>query len=246
MVADMRISEFIERSNATTEPSELFALLEDAAGGVGFDQIAYGALTEHSTYGTSEDRAPAVVLNYPSDWVQHYFEHNYAAVDPVVVYSPRIRAPFTWEWLAKVQDLRPEEQLVLDEGWEAGLKNGVTVPLHGPFASVAVVCFASSTGGADPDAQLGRLQALATQFHTAYLDFLQGRVPAAPGVCLSEREGECLLWSARGKSSWDIGMILGISEHTVNFHFKNTMRKFGTTSRIVAVVKAIRLGLLSP
>jgi DNA-binding CsgD family transcriptional regulator len=63
-------------------------------------------------------------------------------------------------------------------------------------------------------------------------------------IQLSRRERECLAWTAQGKSSWDIGMILNISENTVNFHVKNAMRKLGTTSRTVAVVKAIRLNLI--
>jgi DNA-binding CsgD family transcriptional regulator len=53
-----------------------------------------------------------------------------------------------------------------------------------------------------------------------------------------------LRWTAEGKSSWDIGAILSISENTVSFHIKNAMRKLGTTSRTVAVVKAIRLNLI--
>jgi LuxR family quorum-sensing system transcriptional regulator CciR len=65
-----------------------------------------------------------------------------------------------------------------------------------------------------------------------------------PRVRLSGREADCLRWTAEGKSSWDIGMILNISENTVNFHIKNAMRKFGTTSRTVAVVSAIRLNLI--
>ena len=63
-------------------------------------------------------------------------------------------------------------------------------------------------------------------------------------IQLSRREKECLMWVAQGKSSWDIGMILKISENTVNFHLKNAMRKLGTTSRTVAVVKSIRLNLI--
>jgi hypothetical protein len=51
-------------------------------------------------------------------------------------------------------------------------------------------------------------------------------------------------WTAEGKSSWDIGMILQISDNTVNFHIKKAMRKLDTTSRTVAVVKAIRLNLI--
>jgi DNA-binding CsgD family transcriptional regulator len=36
-------------------------------------------------------------------------------------------------------------------------------------------------------------------------------------MSLSEREKACLLWTARGKSSWEIGRILSISENTVAF-----------------------------
>jgi len=63
-------------------------------------------------------------------------------------------------------------------------------------------------------------------------------------IQLSGRERDCLIWTAQGKSSWDIGMILNISGNTVNYHVKNAMRKLGTTSRTVAVVKAIRLNLI--
>ncbi|OKO69999.1 MULTISPECIES: LuxR family transcriptional regulator [unclassified Bradyrhizobium] len=49
---------------------------------------------------------------------------------------------------------------------------------------------------------------------------------------------------AKGKSSWEIGRILHISENTVNFHLKNAMRRLGATSRIQAVIVAIRLNLI--
>ncbi|MBV9984572.1 helix-turn-helix transcriptional regulator [Bradyrhizobium sp.] len=61
---------------------------------------------------------------------------------------------------------------------------------------------------------------------------------------LSDREKACLAWSARGKSSWEIGQILAISEHTAVFHIKNAMRKLGTNNRTLAAVKAIQLGLI--
>lgn len=65
-------------------------------------------------------------------------------------------------------------------------------------------------------------------------------------VTLSSRERACLAWAAQGKSSWDIGAILAISENTVNFHIKNAMRKLQTTSRTVAAIKAMQLGLIAP
>lgn len=62
---------------------------------------------------------------------------------------------------------------------------------------------------------------------------------------LTAREVECLTWVANGKSSWDISLILGISENTVNFHVKNSMRKLDTSHRTVAAIRALRLGLIS-
>ena len=65
-------------------------------------------------------------------------------------------------------------------------------------------------------------------------------------VELSSREKACLSWTALGKSSWEIGRILSISENTVIFHIKNAMRKLGTSNRTVTAVKAIQLGLIEP
>jgi LuxR family transcriptional activator of conjugal transfer of Ti plasmids len=63
---------------------------------------------------------------------------------------------------------------------------------------------------------------------------------------LSPREKQCLAWAACGKSSWDIGKIVSITENTVNFHIKNAMKKLRTNSRTVAAIKAVRLGLIEP
>jgi LuxR family quorum-sensing system transcriptional regulator CciR len=63
---------------------------------------------------------------------------------------------------------------------------------------------------------------------------------------LSDREKACLSWAVSGKSSWEIGKILSISEHTVVFHIKNAMRKLNANSRAVAAFRAIRLGLIEP
>ncbi|MGZ2386106.1 helix-turn-helix domain-containing protein [Rhizobium brockwellii] len=61
---------------------------------------------------------------------------------------------------------------------------------------------------------------------------------------LTQREKECLSWVAKGKSSFAISRILGISEHTVHFHIKNILLKLNVSSRFVAVQKAARLGLI--
>ena len=64
------------------------------------------------------------------------------------------------------------------------------------------------------------------------------------GYSLSMREKEVLKWLKKGKSSWDISIILGISERTVNFHITNIMNKLDAMTRTQAVAISIEKGLI--
>jgi DNA-binding CsgD family transcriptional regulator len=65
-----------------------------------------------------------------------------------------------------------------------------------------------------------------------------------PNIALTNREKEALLWSAKGKSSWEISRIFNCTEAGVNYHFSNIRRKFGVSSRWAAVMMALELGLI--
>jgi DNA-binding CsgD family transcriptional regulator len=62
---------------------------------------------------------------------------------------------------------------------------------------------------------------------------------------LTGQEIECLRWCKEGKTNWEIGAILRISEKTVEFHLGNAMKKLGAGNRITAVVRALKLGLIA-
>jgi DNA-binding CsgD family transcriptional regulator len=241
---EMDLFSFIECSNRTQSLSTLFELLVDCAAKEGFSEIAYGALTYHEPLRLPEHPMPAIAVNFPLHWRERYFERRYYEIDPVVRRTPMLSKPFIWDQLVKGVQLHANERQVMEESKEAGLKHGVSVPLFGPSARVSVLSFASRFDDADPLQQLGHLNVLAWQFHVAYSAIAQPTEQKTDRIELSARERDCLRWTAEGKSSWDIGMILQISDNTVNFHIKKAMRKLDTTSRTVAVVKAIRLNLI--
>ena len=66
----------------------------------------------------------------------------------------------------------------------------------------------------------------------------------AAGAILTVREQEVLRMIAQAYSNRDIAMSLSIAEGTVKRHTTNMYEKLGATSRIDAVRKAARLGLL--
>jgi len=56
---------------------------------------------------------------------------------------------------------------------------------------------------------------------------------------ISPREKEVLKWIIEGKTNWEIGVILHISERTVKFHVQNLMKKLRATNRYHIVAKAL-------
>ncbi len=241
----MEIFEHVERFNGTKSLPELFNCLVAAADRQGFGQVAYGPLTYDEPLHLPGHVSPFVAMNFPRNWRDHYLARKYDTIDPVVVFTPCLTRPFLWSWLQQRPLLEPRQRTILDEAREAGLRNGVSVPLHGPWGRVAVLSFASRDEDSEPTARLGHLNALAALFHVAFSDISQSEERARDTpIQLSPRERDCLTWTALGKSSWDIGMIMKISENTVNFHVKNAMRKLGTTSRTVAAIKSIQLNLI--
>jgi LuxR family transcriptional regulator, quorum-sensing system regulator BjaR1 len=64
-------------------------------------------------------------------------------------------------------------------------------------------------------------------------------------IALSEREIQCLNWTAAGKTSSEIAGILGLSEHTVNHYLNHVSKKLDAVNRTQAVVKAMKKGYIS-
>lgn len=88
---------------------------------------------------------------------------------------------------------------------------------------------------------------LVSAFELARIGALAG--PGADGdldPMLAPRQVECLRWVQAGKSSYAIGAILGISQHTVDDYIRKACTRLGVSTRIQAVSRAIGLGLLSP
>ena len=63
---------------------------------------------------------------------------------------------------------------------------------------------------------------------------------------LTRREKEVLLWVIAGKSNSEISAILSLSEHGVDFHLRKIFKKLGVTSRVVAALRGVQMGLISP
>lgn len=242
----MRLSRFIEATDAATTAPEIFSLLQRAAKARGFDRIAYCALTHHGSYKANGNPPPAVAHNFPDEWRKFYFEQHYQYLDPVLMHAPHLARPFLWDDLEVRFDLTDTQLRIMREAEDAGLYSGVGVPLYGPEGEVCLMSFAASEPHSDPRAMLSELRAIAAQFQLVYGTVGVGRVKQSEARYhkLSSREQECLVWVALGKSSREAGQLLGITENTVNHYLKNLYMKLGVHTRAAAVFQGLRHRIL--
>ena len=137
--------------------------------------------------------------------------------------------------------------------WEVqaahGLRVGIAVAWHLPQGRHFLV-------GVDRDQALPRdraemsrltaeLQLFGAHAQDAALRLLDPRQRPGTNPALTARELETLRWTMEGKTAWETGRILGISEETVARHVQNATRKLDAVNKHQAVVKALRLGLLN-
>lgn len=154
--------------------------------------------------------------------------------------------------------------LVWDLGWdpESGLEVMADLTASGlhavalvPDASFAAEARSAGASGvllreAGPErlaaAVLAVAHGLVVTDSTLQVPALPSPVPDETGVqeALTPREHDVLGLLAEGLSNKEIGVRLGVSEHTVKFHVNALLRKLGAQSRTEAVVRATRRGLL--
>jgi LuxR family quorum sensing-dependent transcriptional regulator len=122
------------------------------------------------------------------------------------------------------------------------MSNGFIVPIHGRGYDACV-----SLGGAHLDLNMRSKPAIHLM---AMYGFDRVRRLLDPGhrrlSPLTAREREALAWASQGKSAWEIGEILGISQRTVEEHLAAAGRKLGAVNRVHAVAIGIRERVIEP
>ncbi|CAA7623849.1 putative transcriptional activator protein vanR [Magnetospirillum sp. LM-5] len=188
------------------------------------------------------------VGDWKSEWVERYDQMGYADIDPVVERVLQSVTPFKWADTVIHRDVGAPERAVLNEARAFGMKAGAEFPIHEHgLGGATFSVFSNSEAEFQQSWQLHRhtLHVFCLYFHERYCALMQAHeADELPAV--SKRERECLVWTSRGKTAWEIGEILHISERTVKEHLDSASRKLGSFSKHHAVVKAILGRIILP
>jgi DNA-binding CsgD family transcriptional regulator len=127
-----------------------------------------------------------------------------------------------------------------------GVRSGLSIAIRSERVFTRVDFYCKSLGAfARSPSVRANLMLVASYLHEAAKPLHYGET-RQEGEALTERELECLRFSASGKTGKEIGMILGISQRTVYFHMKNIATKFNVYSTRHAIGRAVAVGLIKP
>lgn len=176
------------------------------------------------------------------DWCDTYRREGLAACDP------RIRHILSSSEPALMSEISGDrgrgDILFAARMREFGHGDCFVWPVHLPEGRARAVLMWSSLEPVRPMERIA-VGALAGAFYAAGSRLLRHETHAetAP-VELRPRQVQCLYWARQGKSSADIGRIIGISARTVDEHLANACEILGVRSRIQAVARAVVIGLV--
>jgi DNA-binding CsgD family transcriptional regulator len=209
---------------------------------LGFDTISAACVVDHSLTSTQFFG----VDNTPAAYREMYEDSSSWKKCPVMQHCKYSPIPIIWD-----------QQTYLESGqirlWEEqaahGYKNGVALALHFPgdrhyFIGVdrdkPLIERSKQLTKIVADLQFFAVYAQEAGFKLFYPDVLDGERQTR----LTPRELEALRWTMDGRTAWEVGEVLNISERTAVFHLQNAVNKLDCTSKYQAVLKAMRLGLL--
>jgi len=185
------------------------------------------------------------VDNCPPAFKEAWNDPALGVQDPVMQHCKRQSVPIVW-------DQRTYASSGAGELWETqarfGYRTGICLALHLPEGRHFILGMDRNEALPSDAAQLTRIVADMQLFAVHALDAAL-RVLLPPEQQLEQprltpRELETLRWTMDGKTAWEVGAILSITERTVVLHLNNAMHKLGCNSKHQAVLKALRLGLI--
>ena len=227
------VQDFAQASQGARDVAELRIRLYEAARALGFHHfLLQGAA------------GPAWLADLPPGWTVAA-----AADDAVLVTAAQSYAPFLWSDISRLVALTPGQRDFIDAVHKSGLGAAVTVPIHrsrgadaaGSYSDFAGCCsFMMQSGALLPLGSLAAAHYVGAMAFDAAENLRRARSGhLRSGPQLTPRQRDCVVLVAQGKSDWEIGQVLGISDSTVHKHIEDAKRRFCVSTRIQLVVRSL-------
>nr|CAD6423146.1 LuxR family transcriptional regulator [Rhizobium sp. Q54] len=184
--------------------------------------------------------AHTVITNWPAELITHFDREGLLSSSPLLKKLQISFVPFQFDMERVSQERGSAVSLEMFRPYH--LLRGAYFPVQDSFGMRGAV----SLFGDAPPFSLQQMMELSFIAIHVYQKLGEIRnLTTRPVDTLTDRELDCLNWTAAGKTSAEIAEILGLSEHTVNHYLNRAAKKLDSVNRTQAVAKALRAGLIT-
>jgi LuxR family transcriptional regulator, quorum-sensing system regulator BjaR1 len=236
----------IKELDAVQKPQDILAGLTLFTKSFGFEHVT--VLQKPSVDSAA---SPSVLVSAaPRDFIADFDARGYTQYNPLWRQAEVSPVPFTAVETRNRRISEQEHEVLVHIHDKLDLNDGYIVPVRDDAGNKGAVMFGGNSPKQDPLHQ-SVLNVLGHCIYGRLNDIMKAfaglmEIPGAEvAQVLTTRERECLQWVARGKTDFEIGIILGISARTARFHIENSKRKLGVASRVQAVTLAMRSGSIA-
>ncbi len=223
---------FAEDVDRMSDPAGIVRRMLRVTRGFGLGGLTIGGLPQVGE--SFHDLTLATHL--PAEWHERYIERRLFFVDPVARRLEAAVTPLATSAADYHSSREPRAREVMEGRRAFGQLEGYVVPV--PRSRGKGYVWMSGARAELPSGFTPALHLIALYAFNR-IDSLVTSRPSSRAR-LTEREREVLTWIAAGKSSWEIGEILGIAKRTVDEHASLATHKLGAVNRTHAVAIAFR------
>jgi LuxR family quorum sensing-dependent transcriptional regulator len=174
----------------------------------------------------------SIAWSVPEDWRAVYVGENLCHADPALRFARRTTMPFDWASAPFDPEAEPHRKYVVDRARDFNMHKALTIPIPGPTGMIGIVGLAGPHFE-EREMHAPTLHVLALHAFHRLEDLVSVR--DRKKVVLSHREREVLTWAGEGKTAWEIGCILSISQRTVEGYLAQACHKLGASNRTQAI-----------
>lgn len=114
---------------------------------------------------------------------------------------------------------------------DEGALRGWLIPVQGPLGETLCVTITGEPVNPLDDRERMMIQVAANLLAAHGVSLAEIEVETSGDILPTTRENECGYWAGRGKSDWQIGQILDLSEGAVAYHLNSLARKLRLKGR---------------
>jgi len=234
--------DYMEAIMAAQSIEEIWPVHKKAMAGYGFNRLIYGMTRSRSRENLGNRDDFLVLTNMPESYMKPYFEEGLYLHAPMMQWVLHNTGACSWSWMAENEDNFTERQkYVMQYNYDCGIRTGYSIGFNKiTQRSRAAIAMIADIGVPQEDvdamwAEHGReILAMNNNMHLKVMNLPY----TAAHKNLTNRQREALEWVGEGKTTQDIGTIMGLTAATIEKHLRLAREVLDVETTAQAVVKA--------